>query len=222
VGLQYRTIRAAATALLVAAAVGVGGMGGMTSALASDPGTITLTGTLLEGTVPLGGVHLLVAETGPDDAFAGVQAITAADGTFSADLFDWGTPETPATVSISATDDLQIVNDECSESWTVTIATGSPMTLTGGTPSNVTVTATTELIGEVCGTTGTPATGGSNGSAGSGGGRPDITPPPTDVVSASSPEADRMVPALGIGFVVGLIVAVALLLAPRPGTRRRD
>jgi len=64
VALQYRTIRAAASALLIAVALGAGGMTGMTSALAADPPSdvdfdATVTVTLPPSTHP--GVSLVGA-----------------------------------------------------------------------------------------------------------------------------------------------------------------
>ena len=62
-GLQYRAIRAAATALLVALALGAGGMAGMTSALAADPAMVELSGTVVNGSAaPLAGIPLVVTE----------------------------------------------------------------------------------------------------------------------------------------------------------------
>ena len=60
--------------------------------------------------------------------------------------------------------------------------------------------------GGVLGATGTPGSG--------------LTPPPTDTVGIRAAAPDRLGPALTLGFVLGLIVS-ALLLAPRPGSRRR-
>jgi hypothetical protein len=88
------------------------------------------------------------------------------------------------------------------------------VTLSGAAPDPLTVTATTTLVGEVCGTTGVPST--------SRGGGAGLTPPPTDTLAASIDAApDRLGPALSIGFIVGLLAAAAALL-PRPGARRRD
>ncbi|MBA2719694.1 MAG: hypothetical protein H0U52_10705 [Chloroflexi bacterium] len=65
--------------------------------------------------------------------------------------------------------------------------------------------------GGVAGATGTPGTGGNAG----------LTPPPTDAVALRVvAQPDRLGPALTLGFLIGLIAA-ALVLSPRPGSRRR-
>lgn len=60
--------------------------------------------------------------------------------------------------------------------------------------------------GGVLGATGTPGSG--------------LTPPPTDALAIRASAPDRLGPALTIGFLIGLISA-ALLVTPRPGSRRR-
>lgn len=60
--------------------------------------------------------------------------------------------------------------------------------------------------GGVLGATGTPGSG--------------LTPPPTDALGIRAAAPDRLGPALTIGFLIGLI-ASALLMTPRPGSRRR-
>jgi hypothetical protein len=220
VGLRYRTIRAAASALLVAAAVGTGGMAGMTSALAADPGQVSLAGTVVnhDGGTPLGGVPLVITEMVlPDGAAVAVQTTTAADGSFAVDMQALGTADAPATVSIKTSADtmIEVIGDSCSQTWSVAIDADQDLTLSGAAPDPVTLTATTALLGEVCGTTGVPPTSHGGGSAG-------ITPPPTDTFATPTTAApDRIGPALAIGFVVGLL-AVAALLLPRRRTRRRD
>lgn len=220
-GLRYRTIRAAASALLVAAAVGTGGMAGMTSALAADPPLVGIAGTVVnhDGGAPLAGVPLVITEIVlPDGAAVAAQTTTAADGSFAVDVQALGTADAPATVSIKTPVDtvIEVIGHSCSQTWSVTIDADQDLTLSGAAPEPVTLTATTALMGEVCGTTGVPSTGQS------GGGSSRITPPPTDI-SAGPPlgEADRLGPALTIGFVVGLLAAAALVL-PRPRARRRD
>ncbi|HLO35796.1 MAG TPA: hypothetical protein VK194_06930, partial [Candidatus Deferrimicrobium sp.] len=124
-GRQYRAIRAAASALLVAAAVGTGGMVGMTSALASAPGTVDLSGTVVDGSgTPLAGVHLVVAEElPPDGGFTAVQTTTAADGSFTAEVFAWGTADAPAILTIRTAPDetIEVVGATCSQTWGVTV-----------------------------------------------------------------------------------------------------
>jgi hypothetical protein len=70
-----------------------------------------------------------------------------------------------------------------------------------------------------CGPNPTPDGGvaGATGTPGSGAG---LTPPPTDASSLGGAAPDRLGPFLTIGFMIGLI-ASALLLTPRSGSRRR-
>lgn len=221
-GLPYRTIRAAASGLLVAAAVGTGGMTGMTSALAADPGMVALGGTVVDGNgAALAGVHLVISEElPPDGGIAAFHATTAADGSFAADVYAWGTADAPATLTIATPADeaVEVVGETCSQTWGVAVAADREVALADAAPDPLALTATTTLLGEVCGTTATPPPGG-NGAVS---GRPGLTPPPTDTLAASIAIApDRLGPALMIGFVVGLVAAAALLF-PRPGARRRD
>ena len=221
-GLRYRTIRAAASALLVAAAVGTGGMAGMTSALAGSPATVGLEGTVVDSAgAPLGGVHLVISEElPPDGGLAAFQVTTAADGSFGADVYAWGTAVAPATLTISTPADeaVDIIGETCSQTWGVVVAANHQVALAEATPDPLTLTATTTLLGEACGTTATPPPD----SRGTNSGRGDLTPPPTDAFSMSAAAApDRLGPALTIGFVIGLVAAAALLLR-RPGARRRD
>src|SRR5207253_8165560 len=121
VALQYRTIRAVASAVLLAAAIGAGGMGGMTAALAADPGMTTLVGTVTgAGDARLPGVHLTITETSPsDEGLAAVQVVTASDGTFSADLYAWGSSASPASITIVADDQIEVIGASCTETWSV-------------------------------------------------------------------------------------------------------
>jgi hypothetical protein len=231
--IQYRAIRAAATALIVAAAVGAGGMAGMTSALAADPATVALTGTLIDGGgAPLAGIHLVIDETlPPNGGNAAFQVTTAADGSFAADVHAWGTVDAPATLTVTARDETVVLESEnCSRTWSVAIDPDQAVTLAGAALDPLTLTATTALVGEVCGTVASPpptiatspptiATSPPNTT---GGGRPQVTPPPTDTFELpAASEPDRLGPALMIGFVVGLLASAAVLLS-RPGARRRD
>jgi hypothetical protein len=214
VGLGYRTIRAAAAALLIAAAAGAGGTTGMTSALAADPSMVPLAGTVVDdGGAPLAGVGLVIQEELPDDGgLAAFQVTTADDGSFSADVYPWGTAAVPVSVTIKSAADVVQVGASCSRTWTIASTLELALAETAAEPIRITAT----LLGEVCGTTGTPA-----GNTGNAGGVA-LTPPPTDVSAArlASP-AGRLGPALTIGFVVGLLLAT-LLLVPRPGVRRRQ
>ena len=109
-GLQYRAIRAASTAVLVAATVGVGGSAGLGTALAADPGMVGLSGIVVDGGgTPLAGIHLRITEAlGPDGALwvatgdgntgsstyvgAGVYRLASPDtGTFTASMKIGGT-----------------------------------------------------------------------------------------------------------------------------------
>lgn len=219
-GLRYRTIRAAASALLVAAAVGTGGMAGMTSALAADPALVGIAGTVVnhDGGAPLAGVPLVITEMVlPDGAAVAAQTTTAADGSFAVEVQAFGTADAPATVSIKTPADtlIEVIGDSCSQTWSVAIDADQDLTLSGAAPDPVTLTATTTLMGEVCGTTGVPPTSHGGGSA-------NITPPPTDTFATRTAAApDQFGPALTIGFVVGLLAMAAMLL-PRPRARRRD
>jgi hypothetical protein len=228
VGLQYRAIRAAATALLVATAVGTGGMVGMGSALAADPAMVGLAGTVVDhGGAPLGGVHLVITEElPPDGGIAAFQVTTAADGSFATDVYAWGAADAPATVTIAtpANEELEVIGHTCSQTWGVAVDPGQAMSLVGVAPDPLTLKATTTLLGEVCGTTATPPPNNSSGhgSGNSSGGRPGLTPPPTDTFRGPMTAApDRLGPALTIGFAIGLLAAAAFLLLHR-GARRRD
>lgn len=222
-GLGYRSIRAAATAVTIAAAVGAGGMTGMTSVLAVEPATTTLNGTLVDGAAgPLPGVHLIVTqEYAPDGGLAAVQTITAADGTFSVEIQAWGTSGAPAALRIAtpAGEEFQLNGPKCSQTWSVALDSRHEMALAETAPEPLTLTATTALLGEVCGTVSEPGT---DSGAGRGGAGPAITPPPTDVLRVEpSGSGDRFGLTLLIGFALGL-AGVLAFLTPRPGARRRD
>jgi hypothetical protein len=202
-------------------------MTGMTSVLAVDPAMVGLTGTLVDGAgAPLGGVGLTIAEElPPDGGAAAFPVTTAADGTFAAEVYAWGTANAPASLSIStaAGTEILVVGESCSQTWSVEVKDDRQVALADDAPEPLMITAATTLLGEVCGTTGTPAPGGNNGTGGGGGGGLSITPPPTDTVAAAEParEGDRLGAALAIGFVAGLILAI-VALAPRPRVRRRS
>ena len=228
-GLGYRTIRAAATAIAMAATVGIGGMTGIGSVLAVEPGMTTLTGTLVDGAAaPLPGVHLVVTqEYAPDGGLAAVQATTGSDGTFVVEVHAWGTSESPAALRIAtpAGEELQVNGPDCSQTWSVALDSRHELALAEATPEPLTLTATTALLGEVCGTVGEPGPGTGTGSgtdSGTGGGGAAITPPPTDAMgTVAGPAGDRHGAILVIGFALGL-AGVLAFLTPRPGARARD
>jgi hypothetical protein len=202
--------------------VGTGGMAGMTSALAGGPATVGLEGTVVDSAgTPLGGIHLVISEElPPDGGLAGFHVTTAADGSFGADVYAWGTADAPATLTIATPADeaVDVIGETCSQTWGVVVKADRQLALADAAPDPLTLTATTTLLGEVCGTTATPPPD----SRGANGGLPDLTPPPTNTFGAPIAAApDRLGPALSIGFVVGLMTA-ALLLLPNPGSRRRD
>src|SRR4051794_29346086 len=147
VGLQYRSIRAAASALLAAAAVGTGGMAGMTSALAADPGLVGLAGTVVDGGgIPLAGGHLVISEElPPDGGIAAYQVVTAVDGTFSMDVHAWGTADAPASLTIATPPDeeLEIAGDPCSQTWSVDVSSKQEIALADAAPEPFVLTATT-------------------------------------------------------------------------------
>lgn len=221
--LSFRTIRAAGSALLVAVAVGAGGMAGMASALAADPGRVTLVGTLVDGGgQPLGGVRLtIVEELPPDGGMAAFPVTTGSDGSFAAELYAWGTTAAPASVTVSTDPDeeLTVEGESCSQTWSVAVSRRLEVALAETVPDELKVTAVTSLLGEVCGTTGTPGGGSGNGGAGGAAG---VTPPPTDarLAAASGAPGDRLAPALWIGFALGLVIAIVLLVPWRGSPRR--
>jgi hypothetical protein len=200
-------------------------MTGMASVLAAEPATVIIPATLVDGTgQPLGDVHLtIVEELPPDGGIAAFAVTTAADGTFAMSLYAWGTADAPATVTVKTDPDeeLTVEAGSCSRTWGVAVADSRELALAETPPDGFEISATTTLLGEVCGTTGTPGSGGSNAGHGGAGGIAQITPPPTDV----SPQpitapGERLAPALAIGFALGLALAAALLV-PRPESRRR-
>lgn len=219
--LQYRTIRAAVSALLIAFALGAGGMTGMTSALAADPPTVELTGTLVDGAgAALAGVDLLLTEElAPDGGIAAFQTTTGADGSFGVALYPWGTADVPATLSIVTAPDVELtrIGPECSQTWSVVLAAARDLALGQAgapAPEPLALVATTELIGEVCAVVATPPPIAGNGGAG-------LTPPPTDTVPPTAGgEMDRLGLALIVGFAIGL-ASVLAFLTQRRGTRRR-
>jgi hypothetical protein len=227
VGLLDRAPRAAASALLLATAIGAAGTTGISPVLAVDPATVPLSGSLVDehGTA-LAGVHLVISEEQPPDGgLAGASVMTAADGSFSASMYPWGTAEAPATLTIKTPPGEQIerIGASCSQTIGVAVSDTESLTLDGATdgPPAIALTASTTLLGEVCGTTGTPApnSGGSSGS-GSGGGSATVTPPPTDGLAAAfATSEERLGPALFVGFLAGLAAAISLSV-PRPRSRR--
>ena len=223
--LAYRSVRAGASALLIALAVGAGGMTGMTSVLAADPATVALNGTVVDAEgAPLAGISLTISEElGPDGGLAAFQATTSADGTFAADVYAWGTAAAPASLSIAtaAESSVAVEGDGCSRTWSVAVQDQRDVAFADAAPSPLVLTATTELLGEVCGTTGTPGsgTGGGNGTNSGSGGTAGLTPPPTDVQRATAAPPDRIAPALTVGFLAGLVFAAVVILPRRRSHR---
>jgi hypothetical protein len=226
VTLRHRGPRAAVSALLFAGAIGVGGMTGMTSALAVDsPAAVQITGQLVNGAgAPLGSVPLIVSEElPPDGGLAGFQATTGSDGGFSVAVEPWGTADAPATLTFKVAPDasVTVVGTSCTQTWGVTLSDTRQLALADAAPAPdpIALVASTKLLGEVCGATGTPRPT----SAPNSGNHPraDPTPPATDASAALSVHEDRPATALLVGFAVGL-AAAGLLLIPRPGARRRN
>jgi hypothetical protein len=218
VGLLDRWLRAAVAVVVMAMAWG----GAVApAALAADPGVI-VSGTLVdEHGAALEGVHLVIEEQlPPDGGLAGFQVVTDASGAFAADLEPWGTADAKATLSVKTPtgglEVVEVIDGSCTRSWSVVVDASQDVALADGPIDPLAITATTALIGEVCGTTGTPPP------ANAGTGRPTVTPPPTDAVARlGGGSSDRLGPALSAGFAIGLVAAI-LLLTPRPRGRRRS
>jgi hypothetical protein len=213
--------------VLVAMTIGLGGTTGVSAVLAVDPpSTVAIAGTLVDqaGT-SLPGVHLVITEElPPDGGFAGFQARTGPDGSFSATLFAWGTADVPAEVRIDAPQDESItlvVDEQCSRTLGVVVADARQLALgdPATAPKTLDIVATSTVLGEACGTTATPPT--TAGSGNTRGPATQLTPPPTDggrTVAAAA--EDRIGPALALGCLAGLIGAASFLV-PRPRARRR-
>ena len=213
----------------MAVAVGAGGMTGMSSALAVDPpAAIEFAGSVVDGEgVPLAGVQLLLSEElPPSGGIAAVPATTDASGSFLVDLHPWGTAEAPAKLTVTTLPDQSVdrVIENCSQTWSVSVEASQDIAWAESGPTEpLVLVATTELLGEVCGTVGSapPAATSRPGNA-AGGGGPGITPPPTDVLSAASASGEEQPGlALVLGFTLGL-AAVLAAVTPRPGARRRS
>src|SRR4051794_39469899 len=200
--------RAAASALIVATAIGIAGTTGVGAVLAVDPQpSVPLTGMVVdkEGTA-LAGLHLVISEEGsPDGALAGFQATTAKDGTFTVQLYPWGTAAAPADVTIAtpAHEQVSIDGEPCSRTYAVTLSDRRQIALADAAhpPKAIDVVAATKLLGEVCAATGSPApdSGSGNGSAHSP--RPRVTPPATDRLRRPTGAEERLGPALVVGFL---------------------
>ena len=137
----------------------------MSSALAADPAMITLTGTIAEpdGT-PFADLPIKIREELSDyGGIAGFETTTDASGSFSLDVYAWGTAAIPVSVTVNSADEIEQNGEECSQTWTVAVTFELALAEAAAEPLAVTAT----LLGEVCGTTGTP--GGDTGNGGSGG-----------------------------------------------------
>ena len=227
-GRRYRAARAACSALLLATAIGAAGTTSVSTALAVDPpARIAVSGHLADAHgASLAGVDLVVSEElPPDGGLAGFQATTGEDGGFSVSIEPWGTTDAPATLTIKAAPGATttVVGESCSQTLGVTVTDSRDIALEDATepPATIELVASTELLGEVCGTTGTPQpprpTPAPNAGAAA---TPHLTLPPTDASPALGDRGEQPATALLVGFVVGLAAALLLLL-PRPGTRRR-
>jgi hypothetical protein len=211
--------------LLIATAIGSAGMTGVSSVLAVDPpSTVAVTGSLRDETgVPLGGIHLAIAEElPPDGGLAGVQVATSGDGTFAAAIERFGTADEPVTLTIRTVGDqqIQIIGVVCSRTLAVTVVERRQVALRDVVDPlpPIDLVATMTVIGEVCDATSAPR---AHAAARVGPADPvvDPTPPSTDTITPAAGPSTRLATALLIGFVVGLVAAV-LLLVPRPGARR--
>ena len=221
-----RAPRAAVSALLLATAIGAAGTTGVSTALAVDPpARVAIAGTLADGHgAALAGIDLVISEElPPDGGLAGFQTTTGADGSFAVAVEPWGTANAPATLTIKAAPDATttVVGESCSRTWSVTVADTRQVALAdaGAPPEPIALSAATELVGEVCGATGTPhPTPAPNSGSHT---RANPTPPPTDADPTLGDREERPASALLVGFVVGLAAAIVMLL-PRPGARRRE
>jgi hypothetical protein len=211
--------------LLIATAIGSAGMTGVSSVFAVDPpSTVAVTGSLRDETgAPLEGIHLAIAEElPPDGGLAGVQVATTGDGTFAASIERWGMADEPATLTIRTVTDqqIEIIGEACSRTLAVTVRERREVALRDAVDPlpPIDLVATTTVLGEVCDATSTPRV---HAAAPAGPAAPLVgpTPPPTDTIAPAAGPSTRMATALLIGFVVGLVAAV-LLLVPRPGARR--
>lgn len=223
-----RAPRAAASALLVATLIGLAGTTGISAALAVDPPVnVTVAGIVVDQDgLRLPGVHLVITEElPPDGGIAAVRVTTGADGSFSASLFAWGTPDAPADLRIATPADEAItrpIDAQCSRTYGIALSDVREVALRDDpAPNPLELVATTTVLGEICGTTATPPPNSAPGNGGTRTPSPRLTPPPTDAVRAGAvSDGDRAGVALLLGFIAGLIAA-AVLLTNRPAARRR-
>jgi hypothetical protein len=230
VDVPARARRAAASALLVASAFGIAATTAIPGVLAADPPRQMLRGMIVdERGAAMAGLHLAVTEQeSADGGLAAFTATTTAAGIFTVDLFAWGTDAAPADVTVRTETHQQakVVRSGCTRTYAATVSATRELALAGPFPPKpLDIVATTRLLGEVCGTKGTPApnSGGSgSASGGSHTARPGVTPPATDALTARAGiGGERLGPALAIGFAAGLVGALMLLLGPARGARRR-
>ncbi|MEA2519803.1 MAG: hypothetical protein QOF49_1883 [Chloroflexota bacterium] len=200
--LQYRTIRAAGSALLIAVSFGVGGLTGVGSALAVDPAMVTVDG-VLDGSAgePLAGVQLVVEELeSPAGALAGFPVTTGVDGGFSVSLYPWGSATEPATLTIRTAPDQEVSIDDgsCVRTWAVEVLDERAIALADGAPEPLAVKAATTLRAESCAATATPPPDASAGASDDPGAEPsDPVTEPSDPGTEPSSGVDAGGPLTG-------------------------
>ena len=215
--------------MLLAAAIGVAGTTGISAALAVDPvASVPLGGVLVdEHDLPIAGVDLVVSEeAAPDGGLAGFHATTGDDGSFTVNLYRWGTAEAPASVSIRTAGAVTIAREQngCSQTLSVTVSDVRELVLAepAAAPQPIDVVATTTVLGEACGTTATPPPPNTNsGGAAGHTARPKVTPPATESLRTTIAPAGEHRSAVVLGFVGALVVAIAFVTPRRPRARRR-
>jgi hypothetical protein len=110
---------------------------------------------------------------------------------------------------------VDVEDASCTHSYSVAVDVERDVALADGPIDPLEISATTDLIGEICGTTATPPPTSARTPT------PAITRPPTDLGPAPlATTEERLDPALVIGFIAG-VLAAAVLLVPRAGARRR-
>ena len=214
--------------MLIALAIGFAGTTGISAVLATDPvASVALAGTLVDQHgAPIAGVDLVVSEEAPPDGgLAGFAATTGDDGSFTVQLYPWGTTDSPASVSIRTAGAVTITRetDGCSQTLSVTASDLRELALAepASAPEPIVVVATTAVVGEACGTTATPPPNTSTGGAAGHTARPRVTPPATESLGTPiAPGGERPSAAVILGLV-GTLVVTMTLVTPRPRSVRR-